>query len=56
MSKGVQADQWVSSVSSVIGGRGGGKATTAQASGTKTDKLNDALRIARQYIDKTLTQ
>ena len=37
------------SVAPIIGGKGGGSKTTAQASGVKVDKLSEAMEAAKQY-------
>ena len=54
MSKGLQADQWVQTVIEVTGGKGGGTATTAQASGPNVDQLPQALAAARTYANSKL--
>ena len=38
------------SVASIIGEKGGGSETNAQASGVKVDKLSEAMEAAKQYI------
>ena len=47
--KGLTASEWVKSVASIIGGKGGGSETNAQASGVKTEKLSEAVEAAKQY-------
>lgn len=54
VSKGLQADQWVQKVIEVVGGKGGGTATTAQASGPNLDQLPQALSVARTYANSKL--
>ena len=54
VSKGLQADQWVQAVTEVTGGKGGGTATTAQASGPNLDQLPQAMAAARQYATSKL--
>lgn len=54
INKGLKANEWVSSVSSLMGGKGGGKAENAQASGpnaaAKTEIITTALRFAEQKL------
>ena len=46
---GLTASDWVKSVAAVIGGKGGGSKTNAQASGVRVDKLSEAVEAAKQY-------
>lgn len=39
-------------VSVTIGGKGGGRDNTAQATGTNVDKLSDAVEVAKQFATK----
>jgi len=48
MSEKLPANEWVTKVTEVIGGKGGGKATGAQAVGAHPDKVDEAIGIARQ--------
>ncbi|MBA7658296.1 Alanine--tRNA ligase [subsurface metagenome] len=43
LSKGFDAGNIIKAIAPIVGGRGGGKKTMAQAGGSKTDKLNQAL-------------
>ena len=43
------ASEWVKSVAPIIGGKGGGSKTNAQASGVGVDKLSEAVEAAKQY-------
>jgi alanyl-tRNA synthetase len=54
VSRGLQADQWVQAVLPVMGGKGGGTATTAQASGPHTDQLAQAMAAARTFATSKL--
>ena len=54
MSRGLQADQWVQAVIEVTGGKGGGTATTAQASGPNLDQLPQAMAAAKEYAGSKL--
>lgn len=52
--RGLKADEWVKAVSTTIGGKGGGKDVTAQAIGTRTENLQEAIQIAKQHVDSVL--
>ena len=43
--KGLKANEWVQHISGCINGKGGGKAESAQASGTNYDKINEVLKL-----------
>ncbi|XP_018322304.1 alanine--tRNA ligase, cytoplasmic [Agrilus planipennis] len=47
--KGLKANEWVSQITQLIKGKGGGKAESAQASGTNPAALNEALQLARKF-------
>ncbi|CAK1549842.1 unnamed protein product [Leptosia nina] len=47
--KGLLASEWVQSVVGIMKGKGGGKAESAQASGSDPSCLNDVIKIARDY-------
>lgn len=48
--KGLRADQWVSEVAASMDGKGGGKADSAQASGTNScATVDDLVNIAKQF-------
>jgi len=46
---GLKANDWVKEVSTIIGGKGGGKPLSAQGSGDKLDDITKALDIAKQF-------
>jgi alanyl-tRNA synthetase len=52
--KGVNANQIVKEVAPIFGGGGGGRANFAQGGGTKTDKLQEAVKAAEEAIKKQL--
>jgi alanyl-tRNA synthetase len=52
--KGVNANEIVQTVASIIGGGGGGKPNFAQGGGTKPEKLEDAVKKAEETIKKQL--
>ncbi|KAF8567634.1 hypothetical protein P879_06804, partial [Paragonimus westermani] len=47
--RGLKANEWVASVSSVMNGKGGGKDSSAQATGTRVEALDDVVRLANQF-------
>jgi alanyl-tRNA synthetase len=55
VTKGLKANEWVGKVAEVVGGKGGGKADSAQASGSKIEKLYDAVRIAEEFAKLKLS-
>lgn len=50
----LKANEWVSSISPLIDGRGGGKDVQAQASGKNVAGLNDALAKAKEFAAANL--
>merc|ERR1712106_964271 len=46
---GLKANDWCGSVSTLINGKGGGKPESAQASGTNTASLKQAMEIAEKF-------
>ena len=53
-SGGLKANEWVGQVSTVIDGKGGGKAESAQATGKDPSKLKEAMGVATAYAQKFL--
>jgi len=51
----VSAGEWVKAASAAVGGSGGGKPTMAQAGGKDSQKVPEALRLARDWINKRLS-
>ncbi|KAG6446232.1 alanine--tRNA ligase, cytoplasmic [Manduca sexta] len=49
--KGLLASEWVQSIVDMIGGKGGGKAESAQASGNNPSCLNEAIKVAETYAN-----
>lgn len=47
--KGLKANEWVQHVSTVMGGKGGGKAESAQASGPNYDQVDEVLALAKKF-------
>lgn len=54
LSTGLRADEWIKQVNQTIGGKGGGKADTAQASGTNVTNIQAALHLAREFAQLKL--
>lgn len=52
--KGLKANEWVLSVAGIMGGKGGGKGDSAQASGNNTTCLNQVLDLALQFAQTKL--
>ncbi|CAH0404764.1 unnamed protein product [Chilo suppressalis] len=53
--KGLLASEWVQSVVTIMGGKGGGKAESAQASGNKPQNIQEALKIAQEFAKSKLS-
>lgn len=47
--KGLKANEWVQQISTIINGKGGGKADTAQASGPNYETADEVLELAKQF-------
>lgn len=52
--KGLKANEWVSHVAQVMGGKGGGKAESAQASGTNWERVADVVELATAFAKTKL--
>ncbi len=44
----LKANEWVSKVLGVLGGKGGGKPTLAQGQGSQVDKVGEAAKLAHE--------
>jgi len=55
VAKGLGAKAWVDQVVPLIAGKGGGKDLSAQATGTKTEALSEALKIATEFAQMKLS-
>lgn len=53
-SKGLKANEWVQHVSEVMGGKGGGKDVSAQATGDKINSLEEAMRLSKEFAQLKL--
>lgn len=54
-SKGLKANEWVQHVSQVLGGKGGGKPESAQATGTNANAVNEAINLAKTFAEMKLS-
>lgn len=52
--RGVRAGDWVKAVAPAVEGNGGGPPTMAQAGGRNPAKLDEALRVAREWLEQKL--
>lgn len=52
--KGLKANEWVQIVSEKLGGKGGGKADSAQASGTNCVSVEEILKLAKKFAETKL--
>lgn len=52
--KGLKANEWVQAVAAKLGGKGGGKPDSAQASGANNADVNDILDLAKKFADTKL--
>lgn len=55
ISRGLKANEWVNSVSSIMNGKGGGKDAFAQAVGSRVDALNEVVQLAEQFASIKLS-
>jgi len=51
---GLQANDWAGAVAKFLGGKGGGKAATAQGSGSDVSKIREAVEEAQRYAKAKL--
>jgi len=49
VAKGLKANDWVSQVSGLLNGKGGGKELSAQATGTNPAGLDEAIKISLAF-------
>jgi len=55
VAKGVNAKDWAAAAAAVAGGKGGGKAVTAQGSGPKLDAVEEVLKVARDFVESKVS-
>ncbi|XP_055592644.1 alanine--tRNA ligase, cytoplasmic [Uranotaenia lowii] len=53
--KGLKANEWISHISPSMGGKGGGKPESAQASGGNFDRVEEILELARTFAATKLS-
>lgn len=53
--KGLKANEWVQHVSATLGGKGGGKPESAQASGTNYEKVDEIVQLASKFAQSKLS-
>lgn len=53
--KGLKANEWINHISQLMGGKGGGKPESAQASGSNYDKVDEILELAKQFASTKLS-
>jgi alanyl-tRNA synthetase len=49
--KGADASKWSSQVAELVGGKAGGKGATCIGQGMNVDKVDDAVEVARKYLE-----
>ncbi|XP_001357433.2 alanine--tRNA ligase, cytoplasmic [Drosophila pseudoobscura] len=52
--KGLKANEWVQHVSPTLGGKGGGKPESAQASGSNYDRVEEIIQLATKFAQSKL--
>ncbi|XP_044268789.1 alanine--tRNA ligase, cytoplasmic [Tribolium madens] len=52
--KGLKANEWVQVIASKLGGKGGGKADSAQASGSNCVGVDEILQLAKQFAESKI--
>lgn len=50
----IKANEWINEISNIISAKGGGKDTQAQATGTNTSNLNEAISLANKFAELKL--
>lgn len=53
--KGLKANEWIQAVSGLLNGKGGGRETSAQASGTNTAGMEEVIALARQFAEARMS-
>lgn len=48
---GATAADWATQVSQIVGGKAGGKGNTSQGIGSSPEKVEDAVEIARKFME-----
>jgi alanyl-tRNA synthetase len=50
--QGASASDWAAVVSGAVGGKAGGKGPTSIGNGTNSDKVEEAISLASDYLSK----
>ncbi|GAB7356725.1 hypothetical protein MBLNU459_g7427t1, partial [Dothideomycetes sp. NU459] len=50
--KGADASKWSNTVAGAVGGKAGGKGATSLGQGTQADKVDEAIEVARKYLEE----
>jgi len=50
----VKAGEWIKQIAPILGGGGGGRPDFAQAGGKRPEKLPEAMKAAKGYLDDAL--
>ena len=54
--QGASASEWSGTVTSVVGGRAGGKEASSTGSGTDPGKIDEAVEAATKYLERFTLQ
>lgn len=54
LQRGLKANEWVAEVSKIMGGKGGGKPESAQASGSNFEKVDEVVALATKFANTKL--
>lgn len=49
---GVSASEWSGAVSSIVGGKAGGKGSTSIGNGVHAEKVDEAVSAAEKYLER----
>lgn len=52
--KGLKANEWVQQLTTAMGGKGGGKPESAQATGSNFDKVDEVIELAKKFASSKL--
>jgi len=52
--KGLKANEWINNIVNLIGGKGGGKLESAQATGTNVASLDEAIKLSQEFASLKL--
>lgn len=53
--KGIRANELIKEISPLLGGKGGGKADSAQGGGTEMEKIPEAFKVARRWLEEKIS-